>query len=563
MSSDGDILAFQNSVEDNLESAQTVLFNTKKWNYITDSTSNSGSFGSGQIQFDLSSFASQSQWLSLSEAVIEFPVKISAVVSPNSNGTSTIASTINSFIIKNGWHQWIDSAQLMINGQTIQAAQPYENVATQWRILSSWSQDELVKQGPTCGFALDDCTADAVVTTTLSATSGLNNVAYGTVATPAKGFDCVNNPTVLFNKGVQNRAVLTNNDVTAVSSLQTTVLGPTSMKTAGRSNMANVAATAVVGAVTLSAFYMATVRLKDLCDISSFPLVKNLKGYLYLTFNSAQVDLTYSAPNVLSAVSVQSLSGRTTPFLVNHTASGITASATGAIVRITGSVDATSHAATTISPSGPLLTNARMLMPYYVANPMADAALSQTNKFFTTMEKIHFSFDVPGNGTANYTITSGVANPRRLVMLPTWKGLGTNTTISAPELSPFDSVPATSGPFAGLNQLQVTLANTPIYQYPISYDYEQFLQEQSQVGESGNMSNQNTSGLLSEQLWTQNHRFYTIDLSRRVDAEDGSSKSVAVSFVNPSATFTSHIIGHLYHEKRWVVDTATCTLSPL
>lgn len=558
MSSESDILAFQNSVEDNLDQASTVLFNGKRWAYITDSTSNSGQFGSGQIQFDLSSFASQSQWLNLAEAVIEFPVKVVAKVAVA--GTS-VTNAINSVIIKNGWHQWIDGCQLMINGQTIQSAQPFENVAAQWRIVSSWSQDELVKQGPTCGFALDDMTGDSDVSTSYSITTGLAN-AVNSTATSVKGFDAVNNQAVLLNKGVQDRATLTNTDISTTSTLQGTILGASNMKAAGRSHVGFNAGSSTLGAPTMSAFYMATVRLKDLCDVKDIPMCKNLKGYLYLTFNSSQVTLVASGANVISSVSVQALSGRTTPFLVNHQATtGVTFGGAGGSVTFTGSVDGTT--ADAISPAGPLLTNARMLMPYYMANPKADSVLSQTNKFFTTMEKIQFTFDVANGGTANYTITSGVANPRRIVMLPTWKGLGANTTISVPELSPFDTVPATSGPFAGLNQLQVYVANAPVYQYPVTYDYEQFLQEQSQVGLNGNQSNEETSGLLTEQLWTQNHRFYTTDLSRRMDAEDGSSKSVAVSFTNPSATYTSHIIGHLYYEKRWVMDTTTCTISPL
>ena len=563
MSSDGDILAFQNSVEDNLESAQTVLFNQKKWNYITDSTSNSGSFGSGQIQFDLSSFASQSQWLSLNEAVVEFPVKIVATTAGVASGVVT--GGIHSTIIKNGWHQWISSAQLMINGQTLQTSQPYENVATQWRILSSWSQDELVKQGPSCGFALDDMTGDSE-TSALASDGGLANATASTFLTSAKGFDCLNTDiaapsTLLVNKGAIDRAQMTNNSV-AATTLQANVLTATNMKVAGRSNVARTASSSGAAGTVFSAFYMATVRLKDICDLREFPLTKNLRGYLYLNFNAATINFTGNA-GVVSALTMQINSGQTCPFLINSVAAGtvgLLSSAHANPITVVGNVDGTTTSA--ISPSGPLLTSARLVVPYYVANPMADAALSQSNKFFTTLDKFQFSFDVDAGATINYTVTSGVSNPRRIVMLPLLKKLGNMPTMTSPEQSPFDPAPATSGPFATMNNLQVMVANQTVYQSPIQYDYEQFLQEQSQVGESGNMSNENTSGLLSEQLWIQNHRFYTVDLGRRVNAEDGSSKSVQISYTNANA-FGQRVIGHLYSEKRWVMDTSTCTLSPL
>ena len=562
MSGDNDLIAFSNSIEDNLEPASVSLFNGKKWTYITDSTSNSGSFGSGQIQFDLSTLASQAQWISLAEAAIEFPVKIVARTAGVASGVVTAG--IHSTIIKNGWHHWISSSQLLIDGQTLQAAQPCENVAAQWRILSSWSQDELVKQGPTCGFALDDMTTGSSVSA-LGIETGLANAAADLFLTPGKGFDSLNTKTgvpslLLVNKGAIDRAQITNNNIVATT-LQGTVLAPTGMKTAGRSNVT--AATSGVGAaaVVYTAFYMATVRLKDICDLSQFPLTKNLRGYLYLNFNAATVNFTANS-GVVTGLTTNINSGQTCPFLVNVQAAAATGLGTNGNanpITVVGSVDGTNTDA--IGSAGALLTSARLVVPYYNANPMADAALSQSNKFFTTLEKMYFTFDVAAAGTSNITITSGVSNPKRIVMLPTLKRLG-GSSIDQPEQSPFDTVPGTSGPFATMNNLQVFVANQSIYQSPIQYDYEQFLQEQSQVGESGNMSNENTSGLLSEQLWVQNHRFYTVDIGRRMDADDGSSKSVQVSYTNSNA-FGQHVIGHLYYERRWVMDTSTCKISPL
>ena len=565
MSSESDIIAFQNSVEDNLDSASTALFNGKRWTYITDSTSNSGQFGAGQIQFDLKNLSSQSQWIDLREATVEFPVKITAKITSTVAG-ATATGRLHAAIIKNGWHQWISSAQLMINGQTIQSAQPYENVAAQWRILSSWSQDELVKQGPTCGFSLDDMTGDSDTSGNVVIGNGLANCTYSTFNTAEKGFDCLNAPTAtydttLVNKGAIDRALSTNHSVTSTTN-QATVLLPANMKLAGRSNVAGQVSTAATAGPIWSAFYMATVRLRDLCDLRDFPMCKNVQGYLYLNFNSASTTLSVGSvtAGLITAVSTQITSGQTCPFLVNsNLTNGFTTTNHANTVVFAGLVDGTTTDA--VGSAGPVLTSARLLAPYYMANPKADAVLSQTNKFFTTMEKIQFTFDV-GAGTAqNYTVTSGVSNPKRIVMLPLLKQLG-GSTITAPEQSPFDPAPATSGNFATMSQLQIYVANQPIYQTPVQYDYEQFLSEQSQVGLNGNQSNEETSGLLTEQLWTQNHRFYTTDLSRRMDAEDGSSKSVSVSYTNTNA-FGHRVIGHLYYEKRWVMDTTTCTISPL
>ena len=111
-----------------------------------------------------------------------------------------------------------------------------------------------------------------------------------------------------------------------------------------------------------------------------------------------------------------------------------------------------------------------MIVPYYIANPKTDSALTQTSKFFTTLEKIVNPMTCAASASMNYTITVGVPNARKLVLLPMWQSLG-GATLLNPEQSPFDSVPATSGPFATLANLQVYMGNKPLYQYPIQYDY--------------------------------------------------------------------------------------------
>jgi hypothetical protein len=557
-------------MNDNMGESKTVPFYDKNYTFITDSTSNSGSFSSGQIQFDLSTLNSQSQWISLNEGIIEFPVKVTAQVTA-AGGSPTTANLagINTAIIKNGWHQFIDGCQLIINGQTIQSTQPYENVAATFRILSTWSQDTLKKWGTSTGVALDDCTADSV--NTISNTNGLGNASTGH-ATAVRGFDAVNNQGTLHNKGVAARAMMTNNNIgsttTPAGTLQATILGTASMKNAGRSNVTSVfAGSNTANAYIYSAYYMATVRLRDLCDINDFPLVKNLKGYLYLTFNASQINLTSTVgATTIASVSVNPINGRTCPILVNAQATtGLVmgnVATTATSVQIVASVDATQ---TTLTGSvseqcGPLLTTGRLLVPYYLANPRTDSALSQSNKFFTTMEKIVNPITCVAGSSVNYTISVGVPNPRKLLLLPMWQNLGNAGWLSNPETSCFDTVPATSGPFAQLNNLQVYVANKPLYQNPIQYDFEQWNNENSELGLNGNNVNEQTSGLLSEQLWTQNHRFYYVDLSRRMESEDGSSKSVQVSFQNPSSGVGLKVIAIVFYERQYLIDTSTCML---
>ena len=558
MSLEGDTIVFENSVRNNSE---PILFNEKKYNFITDSTSNGGQFQSGQINFDLSTFSSQN-YLSLAEGVIEVPLKITAKLTTIAGGTpGNTACGIFTAITKNGFHQWINSAQLIINGQTIQSQQPYENVSASYRILKNWSQDTLNKWGKACGFALDDCTGSSDSTSTYANDSGLNNVAYLTVANSVRGLDTTNYQTVLYNKGTVDRATLINSNAVSTT-VPGAILGTNGIKNAGKANVAVSASSNSPNAVLYSQFIMATIRVRDLFDISEFPLCKNLKGFMYLNFNSTQVQLTGNAGGTdVATVVTTPLTGSSCPFTVtiNDTV-GINfgaGSTTQPVVTIVGTVDGSSTDA--VGSSGPLLSNARLVMPYYEANPNTDSALSKVQSF-KTLEKIVNPFTMSAGEVKNFTITVGVSNPTKLVLLPMWQNLGGATNLANPEQSVFDQTPATSGVFAKLDNIQVYVANKPLFQYPIQYDYEHWIMNAVQEGANAGLVDEMTSSLLSSQLWEQNHRYYVFDLQRRLKSDDGMSRSVQISCTNPSSTFGMKVIAILFYEKNWEMNTATCTI---
>lgn len=564
MSLEGDQIVFENSVANNSE---PVLFEEKKYNFITDSTSVSGSFQSGQINFDLSTFSSQN-WVSLSEAVIEFPLKITARLTTPATGTGTAptqSAGILSAICKNGFHQWINAAQLIINGQSIQSQQPMESVASTYRILSSWSQDTLNKWGDSCGIALDDCSADAEVSTTYANNIGLANAAESSILKANRGADTTNNQSILFNKGTSTRAQLLNCN-NANTTLGVKLLG--SYKNAGKANVTSASASNVLNTLLYSQCIMATVRVKDLFDIDEFPLVKNIKGYMYLNFNSTEVRLsaTGTATGAIGiddvSVSIVQQTGNVCPFTLNYSATGIqlnnfpTTNTQNPVLTILGTVN--SSDSDLVSGTQPLLSTARLVMPYYNANPNTDSALAKVQRF-KTLEKIVNPFTISAGSTTNFTITVGVPNPRKLVLLPMWQNAG-GYSLANPELSCFDQTPATSGIFAKLDNIQVYVANKPLFQYPIQYDYEYWVANHVELGANAGLTNEMTSGLLSQQLWEQNHRYYVFDLARRMKSDNGMSRSVQITATNPNSNLSMKVIAILFYEKEFEINTATCQI---
>jgi hypothetical protein len=590
METQTDSVVFENAISNN---ESPVLFQDKNYTYITDSTSNSGVFSSGQIQFDLSTFSSQSQWVNLSEAVIQIPYKITGNLTTAGSADEGFITTNTQMgylaaTFKNGFHHIIDSAQLVINGQTIQSAQPYENISAQFKILSSFSQDTLRKWGSTIGMpSLDDCTGNTQVNITstndqnelISSFDGLSNAASTVLLHSVKGFDIVSEASQnrALNIGFAKRCRLFNNAKTGTT-LADHILG-TNLQSSGISNVGvdingNTANEDKKG---FSLFTLATIRLKDICSVENLPPCKNLKGYLYLSFNSFKVDISNTSPDKGTITSVQytPLTGRTCPFTIMDSGTGTNqaglsiGSSTGPkkpVVSFTGTVDGTATGA--VQTSAPISSNARMLCPYYIANPKVDEALSLT-KQFSTYEKVVNPITVDKGHTVSYTVSVGIPNPRKLVLIPFYQNLSpldeenkpTVSNLANPEYSAFDTVPATSSPFAYIKNLQVYLANKPIYQYPMQYGFEQWIAENSHLGLNGNADDELTSGLLSQQLWEQNHRFYAVDLSRRMSSEDGTSKSVQVSFTNGSEKYDMKVIAIVYYEKKWSINTSQCLIT--
>ncbi len=544
MSSEGDRIVFEQSISDTRDESSDMIFTDKNWTFITDTTSNSGNF-SGQIQFDLSTLSSQSQWVDLSQAVIEFPVKLSCVgsVAP---GASAIPGP-SLMTLKNGFHQFIAGCSVIVNGQTIQSTQPMENVAATFRILSEWSQDTMTKYGRSCGVILDDCTGDS------SKGNGLSNVAYtstyddvgsGNSYSGFRAYGTAADAAGIANKALAARAsiVSSQTDTTAQRSIMTAA----AMKQAGIANY-----TAANAAACYTANYLATVRLRDIADISNFPVTKNLRGFIYINYNSATVTvpMTTTIGVVQAAMTMNVTNGQTCPFMID-TKPG-TSPAVGTYT-FTGAVDGTD--------SNSLSTNARVYVPYYIASPKADLALTQTDHFFATKDKIVNFITASAGNSVNVTLTAGVSNPTGLLLLPLIQNYGVGSpAVLNPEASPLDSAPGTSGPFAQLSQLQVYVSNKPQYQNPINYNVEQWFAENSKTGLGDGLLNDQSSGLLTQQLWEQNHRYYYTDLSRRTPSEDGASRSVQVSFTN-ATNKNMKVVAIVFYEKKWTINTGTCAI---
>jgi len=536
MSSSADQVVFSNSVD---EQESTVLFQDKKWTSITDSSSSNGVF-SGQLQFDLNTLSSQNQWTDLSEAYIQFPVKLTL---RSNDAINTVVANAFTACVKNGFHQFVDSVQISLGNTTIQSSQIFQNIDTTYKMLTEWSAEEYAKFGPSLGLSLDDYCP--------SFTTGdnLDNVA---IATLSPAYSGVQLP-LSSNPGAKERSRFLNSD--ASTGAATSILSTPAATGKSRTQFKITGATTVPEDVFVQ-FVLATVRLKDVSDVvSKMPLVKGMKGFIYVNYNASKSDFTSTTAGAVStsAPTSASLFGRCCPAnLYGFTSTDAKP--------FTFTAEVSGAKSSTLTAATPTFTNARLVAPYYVANPSVDRALSMKKKFRYN-ERFVTTLTIDAEGSYNGTLSPGITNPQRVILFPYLRGSNSGTAGLAsmstnPLLSPWDSVPATTSPFAALSNLQITVGGRQTWQSPINMDYEAFLHESAQCGLDGSLNSQTTqSGVLDQRKWNQLHRFYTADISRRMGSDDGSSKSIQLSCNNATKAPMS-VIADIWYQREIIIDTA-------
>jgi hypothetical protein len=538
MSSNADNFVFQETAS---EQDKTVLFQAKRWTYITDSSSNGGVFN-GQLQFDLNTLSSQNQWTDLSQAYIQFPVKLTLRANATDAGVTPSAVTAG---FKNGFHQFADSVQISIGNSTVQSSQIFTNIDTTFKMLTQWSSAEWEKYGPTLGLALDDYNDKQ----SEPATSSIDNIAISALSPAISGvrIDRTANPGAVERQRFLNSSTAATASATAILTGNASTLGKGRVQTGGASSGA---------ADVYVQFALATIRLKDVSDfISKAPLMKNTKGFIYVNYNAANTTFTASTTGAPTAITgTGNLYGRCMPANIYDFAA-----TNGVSYTFTAEVSGQKSAAP-LDTAAPVFNSARLYAPYYVANPTIDRSLSMKKKIRYN-ERFVTTFNIAPKDNHSGTISPGITNPKRVILYPYLTGTNSSTAglasmSSNPLLSPWDSVPATTSPFAALHNLQLTVGGVQQWQSPVSMDYEAFVQECAQQGLDGSLNSETTqSGVLNQQLWNTLYRYYTCDVSRRMGSDDGASKSVQISCSNATES-PMRVIAVVWYEREVLVDTA-------
>jgi len=532
MASESDVYVFEESVE---AQERKLLFKDKNWLTVNDNSSTNGSYN-GQVNFDLSVLASQGHFVDLSQAYVQFPIRL------RMTGTSAVSTGLTSdktaLVLKNGFYQFINSVQFELDGKTLQTPQNLENIACHYKILSEWSNEQYNKFQHVLGMSLDAYKDD------------FPNSAF-TSFIDKNGFN-LNSTTT--NLGMNNRTVDVNN-INTSTTLLNTILPAGATKLAGKSAV-QVNNTCSAGSDVFTAFIMGTVRLKDICPIvEKMPMCRNLRGRLILNYNAFKTTIDASGN-----VSYQSLTaGLTNPVMLNSA----TFTQGSNPVTITAEISAVSSGVTTgagsaLSISSPI-SNCMLKVPYYIANPDVDQALS-IKKHISYLDRYMTSFQVAAGASFSGTLSPGITNPRKILLVPYFNNLAKTSTNFDTQINPlvsvFDPAPGITSPFAALTNIQYTVGGESCFATPLSFDNDAWMQEVAKDGAiDGAENNKLSSGILFPSHFSFSYRYYVTDISRMTKADDGSSKSIQVSLYNPTACNMT-IYAFIYSERQCTVDTA-------
>lgn len=499
---------------------------SKEVAWIPDSN---GSSYNGQIVFDLSSFGQTNKWLSYSEAYLEIPYVIAA----KADADWSTFITANSVFMKDGFHELIDNVAVEFNQKTVCQVQNFTNVHTQFKLLSSSSTEDIIKNGALNGFF-----GDAIENYTYSATAASSGIGY------------------INNFDTQRKTATTAFDVAAKDTEFPTLTAAQSINS-GRSYYRNDG-----GSAAARYYYwvvMAQIRLRDITDFfDKIPLCKTTDVRLIVTYNSAQcvINGTAANPSLLSVTSYQQLSGHVCPFLVT-----VAPTTTGGNLTIRSNV--VKHGLSGGADQTLAINQCRMYVPLYKIADSVSLAMIQSFPTTTFEYNDIYTYVVPSITAGSsfvHTLTTGIVNPQYVVVIAYPKTNGLAGLGVATYQSPFDSAPGTSSNII-LGEFNIQVAGLNVFQANERYDWEQFSDELVKINAvNGNNTTGMTSGYLSYDKWQKAYRMYVADLRRREQSNDNVTKSIVVSATN-TAGCEIELLCFVAYRKTLSINTSTGNVS--
>lgn len=491
----------------------------------------SGTYSSGTCILDTSSLSNSNKWLNWQSAYLAIPQRIRCTA-----GAVNLAMGQYMAGIKSGFHNTINSCQVELNGVTVQQSTQLSNLVWSYRLLTSMSYNDLIKYGSTIGFYPDDSNTwqyNAANSTEGEAATFSNNKDGGAVDVSAVA---AGGTAVGYNRGfLQRQNWLSYNAAAATSHA-----GAASQDQLNQIFKPYVAYTAAAGGVLAEVIYnmIAIVRLRDICPLfAQLGLCKGLLVRLTMTLNQPTFTVTYAgAGGNITAISDVSFpyGGQSNPVMMASAAASNGAAGVGALtatvdLRVGTTAFSSALSAGGTANSGPFSqTNIRLWIQSCILAPEQEAELiANPIRRYHYHDVYEMDFAVAASGSVNQLLFNGVPRCRRLILIPLNDGGAANVVDGQGS--------GTTLPMAGLTNFQVYMSGMPLFPTPVAYDYRQYLEQFVKSGLNYGMVEGLSSGLIGQDQWENNYRYYVMDLHQGLESEDDVTKNLQVSFTSASA----------------------------
>ena len=509
---------------------------------------NNGGYNS-TINFNLSAWSNNDLMIDYSNAIIQIPIIMKCV------GSAPHEAGVNPYVagLKNCYANFIDSITVSYNGKNVVEQQAFTNFHVNFRLLTSMSEDDVNKWGPSIGFYKDDVggyTYTQIDTPTDNGINYTNNKDHD-IGVMAIGDRLRNDRD---NAGFTKRKQLTTaysatNQISAFDNISD-LYGMNTWKVDGANMVWRI---------------IATIRLKDVSDFfNRAGLMRNANINLSITYN--EVDFVVgnfnndspAAPtaNILKLTSTTVRSGNTNPVLVTSLNS-VASAGNNSMGKAAAIFTYTTRIARDGVYNHSALNSCRLYACGYTPSNKTNELIMTRYPTRKIVYNDIYTYKINNKtGAFNEIVSNGITGLQYLVVIPV------ATLDTPPYQSPFDTCPGTSTPLATIDNFQVQIGGKNIFQKNFQYTYETFLFELASINaKNGGALTGSTSGLISQHDFNFGYRYYVCDLSRRANYENNKPQSVAVLGTNVArlggAPVAMDYIVIVAYQKNLSIDTIT------
>ena len=537
-----DEYVFNTSLE---QDENDFVFQSRQYLWVSDQ--NSGNYPNSQVQFDLSSLSNSGKIIDFSQSFITVPLVLNI---GSFTGTAPTATAENVFgaCLKNGIHNLINSLSLEISNNQVINLTAFSNLDINYRLLSTMDLETYGNFAPSINFAKD---SPESINYQSGAVANINGI--GECNNTIKG--------ALFNSSnywggssmAQNSGRLERMKNTSFDPLNG--IGGASYTRSDGSNCNQVGKNyCVQNGTNITYFILATIPLKIVHDIFvKLPLSKGIYARLVLNLNAQSTcnftvnantytSFTSSSPNNIIPFQVSPL-GAGNGLVLNAATTGFSVSL-GIAKSVSGTIN---H---------PTMSQCRVYAAAYEFSPVFEEL------YFTKcpVKKILYDdilifqvLNIAAAASFSQILTNGISRPRYLLMIPQLSSAvnaggslsatsftaGAGVTQSGPYSpmnSPFSSAPATCCPYAFVNNFNVLVSGSTIYQENYNYRFQNFLQEfRKSRAINGGVPINISTGLINTNEYDSGYNFIYVDLSRKSsEASADISRSIQVVGTNAS-----------------------------